>query len=193
MAKLTGPLFSLDARGKLGKALVFIGWKGIKTVRQWLKPANPQSTAQQNIRTIFGGIGRAVGKAQKNSVWHVLLKAKEVIPDQQSKQSYLVQYIKDKYIVGKGATMTTAFATMLAEVAAHTASAAFATEAAGLGILDFSLPKDDIAVFSKRLGLYLLAKASFDLALEATPYSTTFTQWTASEVASMAADMTTEG
>ena len=50
MAKLTGPLFSLDARGKLGSALVFIGWKGIKTVRQWLKPAKPQSAGQGDVR-----------------------------------------------------------------------------------------------------------------------------------------------
>jgi hypothetical protein len=46
MAKLTGPLLSFDARGKLGNTLVFIGWKGIKTVRQFVIPANPNTPGQ---------------------------------------------------------------------------------------------------------------------------------------------------
>ena len=46
MAKLTAPLLSFDARGGLGKTLVFMGWKGIKTVRQFVVPANPKSVLQ---------------------------------------------------------------------------------------------------------------------------------------------------
>jgi hypothetical protein len=53
MAKLTGPLMSIDARGKLANAMVFIGWKGLKTVRQWVKPANPNTAGQQTIRSYF--------------------------------------------------------------------------------------------------------------------------------------------
>jgi len=29
MARLNGPLFSLDARGKLGRALIYSIWKGL--------------------------------------------------------------------------------------------------------------------------------------------------------------------
>lgn len=53
MAKLTAPLLSMDARGALGKAMVFIGWKGIKSVRQYVVPANPQSTAQTTQRGLM--------------------------------------------------------------------------------------------------------------------------------------------
>lgn len=53
MAKVTGPLMSIDARGKLANAIVFMGWRGINTVRQWVKPANPNSAAQQAIRGDF--------------------------------------------------------------------------------------------------------------------------------------------
>jgi len=51
MARVTGPLMSMDARGKLGNTLVFTGWKGIKTVRQFVIPANPNTAAQQTQRT----------------------------------------------------------------------------------------------------------------------------------------------
>ena len=51
MAKVKGPLFSFDARGKLGKAVVFMAWKGINDIRQYVIPANPRTTAQQAQRT----------------------------------------------------------------------------------------------------------------------------------------------
>lgn len=50
MARLNGPLFSLDARGKLANALVYSGWKGISTARQYVVPANPQTAAQTTQR-----------------------------------------------------------------------------------------------------------------------------------------------
>lgn len=50
MAKVTGPLLSMDARGKIGNTLVFMGWKGIKTVRQFVVPANPNTASQQAQR-----------------------------------------------------------------------------------------------------------------------------------------------
>jgi len=71
-AKLTGPLMSIDARGKLADAMVFMGWKGIKTVRQWVKPANPNTAGQQTIRGYFTS---AVDK------FHLLLGADKVAWD----------------------------------------------------------------------------------------------------------------
>jgi hypothetical protein len=53
MAKVTGPLMSMDARGKIGNAMVFMGWKGVKTVRMWLKPKNPQTEDQVTQRGYF--------------------------------------------------------------------------------------------------------------------------------------------
>lgn len=50
MAKLKGPLFSLSAQGAVAKTLVYFGWKGLKVVRQWVTPANPQTTAQTTQR-----------------------------------------------------------------------------------------------------------------------------------------------
>ena len=53
MAKVTGPLFSVDARGKIADTLVFMGWRGLKTVRRWLKPANPRTAKQLLTRSFF--------------------------------------------------------------------------------------------------------------------------------------------
>ena len=53
MAKLTGPLFSLDARGKLGGALVASSWKGINYMRRLVIPQNPKSTYQVTIRKVM--------------------------------------------------------------------------------------------------------------------------------------------
>ena len=51
MAKVVGPLLSVDARGKVADAMVFSYWRGQKYVRQWVKPSNPNTASQQAQRT----------------------------------------------------------------------------------------------------------------------------------------------
>lgn len=53
MAKVTAPLFGFDARGQLGKALVFADWKGRQYARRFVIPANPKSTEQTLTRDTF--------------------------------------------------------------------------------------------------------------------------------------------
>ena len=53
MAKVIGPLQSLDARGQFGKSMVFSAWKGINTVRQYVIPTYRNTTEQANIRKII--------------------------------------------------------------------------------------------------------------------------------------------
>jgi uncharacterized protein (UPF0297 family) len=53
MAKVKGPLLSMDASGKIADSLVFMSWKGIKDVRQHVIPANPQTAAQQEQRSFM--------------------------------------------------------------------------------------------------------------------------------------------
>jgi len=62
MAKVTGPLFSLEARGKIGDAMVHFPWKGRFCVRRWLKPTNPRDIDQKLIRQKIAAIGKAIGK-----------------------------------------------------------------------------------------------------------------------------------
>ena len=173
---------SMDARGKLGDAIVFMGWKGIKSVRMWLKPANPQSTGQGNIRTILGALGRAIGKAVAGATYATKLVALGIVPDQQSKQSYLVQFIKDTYMTGSGATLKSNYAAILAEFTGHTAETTFNSAALGIGLSDFGMVYDDIATFPNGLGLYLLAKSAIALGFTGAPYSTALASWTATQI-----------
>lgn len=50
MAKVSGPLMSMDASGKFGGAIVFSKWKGRNVVRQLVVPANPNSAGQESAR-----------------------------------------------------------------------------------------------------------------------------------------------
>jgi len=189
MAKVYGPLHSDDARGKIAQAMVFMGWKGIRDVRTWLKPTNPKSADQGNIRTILGGIGRAAGKVEVEKDYDKKLKALDVIPAQQSKQSYLVQYIKNNYIAGKGATMTGNYASILAEFTGHAAYTTFNAKAEAIGISDFKVDYATVNTFERGLGLYLLAKAAIDLGFTGSPYTKTLASWTATQIGKLVSDM----
>lgn len=189
MAKVTGPLMSIDARGKLADSIVFLGWKGIKTVRQWVVPANRQSYKQGNIRTILGAVGRAVGHVVTTGTYYAQLLALELIPGQQSQQSYLVQYIKDTFIAGSGATLKTSFSTILAEFVAHTKKTVFQSRAVSIGLVDFGMSYDNIATFDKGLGLYLLAKAATTLAFTVSPYTKTLSAWTLTQINKLVAQL----
>lgn len=53
MSKLTGPLFSLTARGTIADAITYSGWRGVQYVRTRVVPANPQTANQTEVRNIF--------------------------------------------------------------------------------------------------------------------------------------------
>lgn len=53
MVRLTGPMFSLTASGKFGKAIVYSVWKTIAYARMLVTPANPQSAGQVSMRAMM--------------------------------------------------------------------------------------------------------------------------------------------
>jgi len=52
MARVSGPLLSVDASGKFGGAMVFGKWKGRNVVRQLVIPKNPKSAKQVGVRVL---------------------------------------------------------------------------------------------------------------------------------------------
>ena len=75
MAKVSGPLMSMDASGKFGGAIVFSKWKGRNVVRQLVVPANPNSAGQELARNrtrvtgaIQGWVNTSVLKAPTQTV-----------------------------------------------------------------------------------------------------------------------------
>ena len=71
MPRVTGPLFSLDARNTLARTIVYSAWKGLNYARLRVVPYNPKSDYQDGIRdTLTWGVlyftkGSYVAAAQK--------------------------------------------------------------------------------------------------------------------------------
>ena len=65
MARVTGPLMSMEASGTIGKTLTFANWVGRQYVRRWTRPANPQTADQMEQRNAFSVIGVGVSQANK--------------------------------------------------------------------------------------------------------------------------------
>jgi len=61
MAKVSGPLFSIEASGAYAGTIVFAKSKGVQYVRNLVIPANPRSAGQETARNSM----RAAGSAQK--------------------------------------------------------------------------------------------------------------------------------
>lgn len=78
MAKVTGPLMSMEASGAFGGALVFGKWKGRPTVRQLVIPSNPKSAGQMTARNRV----RATGSAQKEVNASLQKKTGQTLTDQ---------------------------------------------------------------------------------------------------------------
>lgn len=185
MAKVTGPLFSMSASGKIANAMVFFGWKGINVVRSWVIPANPQSANQGDQRIIIGGTGRAVGKIQPEKDFAQQLTDLNLIPSGQTKQSYLVKYILDTYL-----TSALGYTTQLAACTAHTRYAEFGDAADDLTIVEFDLDYADVAAYDKALGLYLIAKAAIALGFTGTPYTLPLANWVTASIDAFSNDFT---
>ena len=93
MAKVTNPLMSFDASGSVGNALTFAKWKGRNYVKKWFAPANPNSLAQQAIRTVMANaklywdaglvsataenklLFEAAGAKEQMSGWNIFVRA----------------------------------------------------------------------------------------------------------------------
>jgi len=185
MAKVTGPLMSFSASGKLASSIVFAAWKGVSYVRQYVIPANPQSSDQGDRRIMAGGTGRSVGKVQVSSTIDTKLAALSVIPSGQSKQSYLVQYILDHYL-----TNATTYTSELASCTGHTAYTSFQGGADDLGITAFDLTYAAVAPYDKALGIFLLAKSCIALGFTGAPYTDALSAWTATDITGFIADFT---
>ena len=74
MVRVTGPLYSQDASGTIGKVIVFSKWKGRNYVRKHVKPANPQSAKQRSRRGIIAFLAEswaALSQGSKDAWAHL--------------------------------------------------------------------------------------------------------------------------
>jgi hypothetical protein len=97
MAKVNGPLFSLDASGTVAKAVTFAKWRGIAYVRKWFLPKMGMNTAQVNMR-----IALPMAMVQWQEVLSEPQKAGYVAGAQGTKKSGINLYMKralDAYVL----------------------------------------------------------------------------------------------
>jgi hypothetical protein len=189
MAKVTGPLFSMSAAGKVGNAIVHFGWKGIAVVRQWVKPSNPMSEKQGDVRQILGGLGRATRCINKNGAYGI-----DALAVTASGKTYVSQFVKD--IVDNYMNTRTLFEAEYSAYAGHAQKATFDSEAATLGLTTFDVTyKGATHAFVPGLQLYELAKygilkqgASLG-AFDRTPYTVAIGSWSSGNVTAMGLEL----
>jgi len=190
MAKVTGPLYSMGASGKLGKAMVFFAWKGVAVVRKWLKPSNPMSADQGDVRLVLGGLGQSTRCVEATSLYRE--DAKLVCPAGQTWVSAFVKYILANYMAD-----ATAYEAEYTEFQAHANKAAFIASAADLNLADFDVSyKGTDHAFSAGMQLYMLAKYGIakmnavEGAFDRSPFDTPLADWTATETGELETDVT---
>jgi len=187
MAKVTMPLLSTEARGKIADAIVFFPWKGINVVRQWLKPANPQSAGQMQARARLKAIGKAISKIQVPSDLAggsiVYQRALAKAPSGQPWNAYFAKKVLDD--IGS----LTAWTAFTAEWSTASAHAAFNTEGTSLGLVDFALSTNYTETVGAGLQLYMAAYAAYQQGLS--EYDTDPETWDTALVTAFAADFTT--
>lgn len=188
MAKVTGPLMSMSATGKLANAIVYFPWKGLHVVREWLKPANPQSGAQGDQRVIAGALGRGTSVVHTTSDFAAEIRA--YMAAGLTWPSAIMKYMVDN-VVNDG----TAWVALVTEYEAHTATAAFDTEAAALNLQEFDLDYKAMAdLAAPGAILYCLAKFATNWELLGTkgfqrsPYTIALASWVEANIQSMVAE-----
>jgi hypothetical protein len=196
MAKVDGPLMSLEARGKIADAIVFFPWKGRHCVRQWLKPTQPQTTLQGYIRAAVYSIGKWVkqvmsisqGDAVNSKVYSLCTVA---VPAGTNWNAWIAQQYLN--LIGTAGTLATAsFTALVAAYSSLTAAVltAFKTNATALGMADFAFDYGYITNIEAGCQLYFGALAAYYGSIQASaPYNVNPNSWAVSHVDSFKTDM----
>jgi len=184
MAKVVGPLMSIEARGKIADSLVFFPWKGRACVRQWVKPTNPQSTDQGYVRAATKAIGLAIKAIESesqgfesDSVLYELIRDKT--PSGLNWNAFATQGFL-KLIMADGAIDTSALDDLITAYASLAAGVKTDLEdaATALGIPTFTFPYGGIAEITGAMCLYFLALSCEENEVgTAAPWDTAVDSW----------------
>lgn len=188
MTKVTAPLGSFSASGKLGKTLVYFSHLGRNVVRGLVTPNNPQTAGQGDSRLMMGALGRASKAVVQEADWYN--DANSVTPSGQTWVSYMIRNVISLF--GSGAT---GVSDLQAGVDDHSAGN-WEDEADGAGLGDINV---DYATSTTTLtaGAQLYALARHTMAIKAsnpdlfdrTPYTTDLSSWTTADVVSFVEDL----
>lgn len=185
MAKVSGPLLSIEARGKIAEALVFFPWKGRHLVRQWLKPSNPERDDQGYVRVILKVIGKAIARiTSKSQVGdtidsYLYTKVKAKTPATQPWNAYFAkQFLED--FKAAGALVQSSFDNMITAFSTHTASSDFVDIGASLNLSDFKFDYGYTDTVEEGFLLYAAAYAAQKMQIAG--FDTALADWLATDV-----------
>lgn len=190
MAKVTAPLGSFSASGKIGKSLVFFSHLGRNVVRGLVTPANPQTAGQGAVRLLLGGLGRAARVPYVGGPFLTALKT--VVPAGQTWVSAFVSYAMGLY--GTPGNLHSAFD-------GHSKKAIFDAQAATLGLTTVTVSYAG-ATTALTGGEQLYALAAFANAINAqnpgifgssAPWDEVLASWVSSDIVAFVADVTDTG
>ena len=193
MAKVQGPLFSLEARGKVGNALVMFPWKGRNVCRAYTIPANPQAEAQKLIRQKLASLGKNVKVIKgiqtglaSGSAMYQLVKAKT--PATQIWNAYFVKSALDDLKTDSNFVALSSAIMGSADVAAN-----FSANAAALAMVALTGAAYATEI-SPEMQLAMGAYAAYKLALSGTTskYDTYPSNWTTAQISDFATDYFTD-
>ena len=192
MAKVTAPLGSFSASGKIGKALVYFPHLGRNLVRGLVTPANPQTVTQGDSRLLLGAIGRAARGVARPSNFYT--EVRKEIPSGQTWVSNMLTFIISDF--GSGAT---GVAALNAAVTAHAATN-WEAQASLRGLTDLTINYAATGEQTITAGaqLYVLARmaialhAQFPTVFNSVPYTTALASWDSADVVAHVAFLASE-
>lgn len=152
MAKVTGPLMSMQASGTLGDTITF-DKRGF--VRNRVIPANPQSDAQGNVRQMLLGVQKALSKLGATAIAAV----KTLAPTSYRWNSYLLQQV-----IGPNSSEFEASRTAFAALTAPQ-RAAWDASAMALGLTTQTITYATDAAISPGLALFAVSRVLFGLGI----------------------------
>ena len=197
MAKVDGPLFSLEARGKIADAMVFFPWKGRHIVRQWLKPTNPKSTTQGYLRACMKAIGKWAKKIGNTNDGDALdSKVYQACTSSAVAGMNWNAWIVAGFLNAMQSANTYVTASLTDMVAIYsslntTDLAAWASEATALGMIDFAFGYGYTTSIPAGLQLFFGAHACYSQSIIGTaPYNTDPDSWVLANITDFAEEMT---
>ena len=193
MAKLVGPFMSLEARGKLGDALVAFVWKGRNVLRAWTVPSNPRSINQKIIRQKFAAMGKntkfikeiEAGLASGSAMYQLI---KAVTPSAQIWNAYFAKAALDDLKTDSAFTELSAGINASAFVCDS-----FALAAGTLGMTPLTGAPYATEI-SPRMQLAMGAYAAYKLNLsgKTSLYQNYPSEWTCEQITNFAAEYTAD-
>lgn len=182
MARVVLPLLGVEARGKIGNALVYMpiphAKNGLTSVRVWTVPKNPQSESQGDVRLKCKAIGYGIGFITNNQTLATQVKA--ATPATQIWNAYYMKQVFGDSFANLDASLTAW------DTAAN--SVGWDSVAASLGLVDQDISYASIDPITAGEIVFCLARAAYDLELAIAPQDAQ--TMTSDNIASFAAAFT---